>query len=537
MSTRISITAILLACSWHADAQPSVRAYVLCEAGFDHRNCLIVSRSGKLLSTVLLDAVGEARAEAYPRFHDGMLPFTEGSEPWLHGYVNDRGRIVAAPQYLEAEAFSEGRAKVCRKAPAQPAAKQPALEPAANTQAARSTVDTTSPSQTAIQKALINMNAAMAPPVARRTIEPPYCGYIDASGREVITLRAEWQHATRFQEGRALVRGAEWVDYVGASVGYRRSVKPWTVIDTRGRRVLGPDQHALLNVTRSFAKPRTEAEITGEFRSGVAPFWRPEIDRYGLMDVNGKVIADAVYRGRLETLNGAIALAERDLSGQEHLPDFQRETEAGLLNAKGYFRSFADLFKDSVLAGLEMHVHELYPHVDGATVFEINGDYIAIVDADLTLLLPPLRALLMDCGGESERCIASEKLLPISIPSAAEKVGMGPHHPIYIRLDGTTAIDIKLDDASSFSEGMACVSTDASAEVDVGFIDRKGRWLIPAQFQDCVDDFYGGRAIVRLVESHKIGNTWISDTALIDGKGKIIAKYSELLVQLRRRGK
>jgi WG containing repeat len=497
LTVQISITTILLALNVQAYAEAPVRAYVLCEAGFDHRNCLVVSRSGKLLSNALL---GLGDADSYPRFKDGMLAFEADSEPSLHGYVNDQGRIAVAAKYRVAEAFSEARAKVCLDIPTEPAAFE----------------------QTPAQARSIDKQAS------------PACGYIDPKGREVIAPRPEWQHATRFQDGRALVRGSDWVDFMGESIGYRSTAKPWTVIGINGQRVLGPDQHALNHQKRSFAERRVEPEITGEFRSGVAPFRLGQSNRWGLMDAKGKIIAPAIYSGRSQALNGAITLAERDLPGQDDIAEFQRESEAGLLNAKGRFIAFAQLFKGSILDGQEIYVDELYPHVDGSTVFEVNSEYIAIVDADLKLLLAPLRAFLMDCYGKTERCIASEKLLPISITPEGARGGMGPYHPIYIRPDGTKVIERKLDAAKIFSEGLACVETDAATEVDAGFIDQKGRWVIEPQFQKCEDDFYGGRAIVRLNESHEIGNTWISDTALIDRRGKILAKYSELLLQLKR---
>jgi hypothetical protein len=500
----MALAFIVSAVSAHADKP--VQAYVLCEAGFDRRNCLVVSRSGKLLSQELFAA---GSGDSYPRFKDGMLAFNRESEPSLHGYVNDQGRIAVAPKYRVAEAFSETRAKVCLD----------------------------------IRKDTSATEQAAAPAHSMDEQTSQACGYIDPKGREVIPPRLESQHATRFQDGLALVRGEDWIDFLGPNIGYRRTEKPWTVIDISGKRLLGPDQQLLNLQKRSPWEQRVDPEVLsntsdaeqviGEFRSGVAPFSVGQSNRWGLMDVKGKIIAPAIYSGRAQTLNGAMTMAQRDLPGQEGIAEVQRQTQAGLLNAKGRFVAFADLFKGSALDGQEIHVFELYPHVDGSTVFELNSEYIAIVDADLKLLLSPLRAFLMDCYGKKARCIASEKLLPVSITPEGARGGVGPHRPIYIRPDGTKVIDLKIDAARIFSEGLACVETDAAAEVDAGFIDQRGRWVIEPQFQNCEDDFYGGRAIVTLNASHDIGNTSMSDTGLIDRKGKIIAKYSELLLQLK----
>ena len=298
-------------------ASPAV-AYALCENDWNNSNCLIVDASGKLLSERVLDFVGERNVDSYPVFIDGMLRFSRKVERLpdkasvnqafeLFGFVNVLGQEIVPAKYIRANAFSEGLAMVC---------------------------------------------------------SAQGCGYIDTTGREVIALRPQWQDAGDFHDGRALVRGAAWVTNPGpmSSVGPLHIRKPWTVINRRGEGVFGPDQAALLDSPRVFDRSQIDSSridslqsgagrrlIQDHFNSGVAPFMQLGEGRYnplyGLMDVNGKVVAPAIYQHPLKPLNGAFTQAVRLRPGQAHLEPADQKSEAGLLDADGRFTPYGTIFK------------------------------------------------------------------------------------------------------------------------------------------------------------------------------------------------
>ena len=71
----------------------------------------------------------------------------------------------------------------------------------------------------------------------------------------------------------------------------------------------------------------------------------------------------------------------------------------------------------------------------------------------------------------------------------------------FIDRGGTIVIEPQFDNARSFSEGLAAVTTGGK----VGFIDRSGRKVIPAQF-DTAASFREGLARVTLGDKEvKIG--------------------------------
>ena len=512
-----------------ATAPTTPTAYLLCNGQNANQNCLLVDASGKLLSAQLIEWAGHPHEKGTAEFIDGMLLFgrdvpykTNGGPSMRYGYVNTLGQEIVPPIYIQANPFSEGLARVCTD---------------------------------------------------------QGCGYINTQGKLQLPIRPEWQTANDFHDGRALVRGAADIYgndpvpnggvYALSSRGPFAVEKPWTVIDKNGNTIFGPDQKELMERgrpkviefvgTSNFHAPR----IDGDFSAGVAPFLsyardnsdRGNDKRYGLLDINGKVVVPAIYLRRLEPLNGAFTVAERFKDNKS--ADGQLTSEKGLLNAKGVFTPYVQLFKP--LVGVQPYRPE-FEHVEGYTVLNDLGS-----KAVFALLNTDAKITYVSTGRFKENDNrVSEGLLPVSfqVSRLAKKgeyfyddrkgyryleraINTSDYYQGYIYPNGTLAMqNKKFTQVHAFSEGLAAVKKfipvsdgpkRASGLNALGFIDRQGDWVIKPKFSEIVRKFKGGRAVVEHSEMLKDGFVGPSSQTLIDTQGRILATFASLVGGLKPR--
>jgi hypothetical protein len=245
--------ALMQSFSMQVFAADAHSVHMLCQSrgGHLHEGCMLVDSQGMRLSRELFNTHDDAPTSVMLRTFANVAKASGGYD-WRYGFINAQGQVVAQPIYKEASAFSDGLALV-----------------------------TTSQGR----------------------------AYIDTQGRVALSVAAQWFDAHDFHHGLALVRGKGYMTgtHPMSSVGPRRAAPPWSVIDKKGRIVMGYDSakdtspavgYTALDWYSGHSFTTPAIDIRSDFIDGKAVFRRvlPTNDKLsdalGLIDPQGRVVLE-----------------------------------------------------------------------------------------------------------------------------------------------------------------------------------------------------------------------------------------------------
>jgi hypothetical protein len=176
-----------------------------------------------------------------------------------------------------------------------------------------------------------------------------------------------------------------------------------------------------------------------------------------------------------------------------------------------------------VLLGGKVGVNHVYPLSEGFTLVDTSTSDApsswGIVGSGPRLVFGPIS---YSQRGFRESVIR-QGLLPVKLPTDENLNSVdAPSNTRFMTPDGLFPLPGSFDDAHGFREGLAAVRSLQNHLW--GFIDHHGVWVIPPTYAAVVNDFSSARAVVALA-----GPNDSNHELLIDMKGRVVARYDELL--------
>lgn len=276
-------------------------------------------------------------------------------------------------------------------------------------------------------------------------VENEKWGYIDRTGKVVI--KPQFDYARDFSDGLALVEyGMKWVDSDGG-------VNEMPVGGVSPKRMGIGGKYAFIDRT---GKIVIDANLgldlsDGHFSEGLAKvsaYVKGKGSLYGYIDRTGKVVIKPQFSSASEFQEGLAAVI---VDGQ-----------GGYIDKTGKFV-------------IPPRFRVNHPFQEGLGIIGFNFDEIGFINKAGEIVIQPQYGYMAGTGFKEGLSI---------VAFAYGKYG-------YINQQGTLVIEMKFDEASAFSEGLAAVKLDGKW----GYIDKEGKFVIAPQFQ-LACNFSEGLAVV-----------------------------------------
>jgi len=312
---------------------------------------------------------------------------------------------------------------------------------------------------------------AAAQPEARFSIKAgDKFGAIDVTGKVVI--EPQYDNELKFSDGLARV-------WVGGKVGY---------IDTAGKVVISP-KATLSKGSGEFAQEVSLAgAITGDFAEGLAAY---TLDgKYGYVDRSGAVVIPArfleaeAFRDGAALVRTSTGYGQIDRQGKFQIePRFDRPfwfsdgLAVVLLRDPGY--GYIDRSGRFVI---EPQYNYAYNFKEGRARVQVPGRGYGYIDKSGKLAIEPPADYKLSAD-------FSGGVAPVNVPGK----GWG-----LIDLQGKFAVEPQFFSIGNFSEGLAPVALGDFNKHRWGYLDSKGRVVVPAEYDDA-EPFAGGFGLVLMM--------------------------------------
>ncbi len=297
-----------------------------------------------------------------------------------------------------------------------------------------------------------------------------------------------------------------------------------------------------------------------EFHEGLSPYYDWGKDKYGYIDITGKIVIPAVYY-KCEPFSEGLALVYKtqeelfyiDRLGNEVI-DFQKLSYTGYKRFKegfapirnGVYKSYID--KSGAIV-LTVDCYELNEFNNGLAVFSAhlkirNNTHkrFGAIDKTGKVVIPPDYIYIRDFSEGLAFAIYYDVITELSTPMIIDVTGRKVFDGVrdidsnfheglfkqvlvkkgelpeffYLDKTGKTVLTVKnYDDAGEFYNGLARVGKKINGKMLYGYIDKSGREIIKLQYRDAAN-FSEGAAAVSVKD--KIG--------FIDTSGKYLIKPS-----------
>ena len=276
-------------------------------------------------------------------------------------------------------------------------------------------------------------------------VENEKWGYIDSSGKVVI--KPQFDYAREFSEGLALVQyGLKWVAADGGV-----NEMPMGGISTKRMGIGGKyafiDRTGKIVIDANAEFDLSEAHFS-EGLAKVSAYVRGKGSRYGYINSSGKVVIKPQFNSAFE---------------------FQEGLAAVIVDGKGGYIDKTGKF----VIPPKFRVN--HPFQEGLGIVGFNFDEIGFINQAGEIVIQPQYGYMAGTGFKEGLSV---------VAFAYGKYG-------YIDQQGTLVIEMKFEEASAFSEGLASVKMDGK----YGYIDKEGKFVIAPQFE-LASNFSEGLAVV-----------------------------------------
>ena len=272
----------------------------------------------------------------------------------------------------------------------------------------------------------------------------------------------------------------------------------------------------------------------GPFKDGLAKVSKGPggfDDKWGYINTDGKIVVPLKYEEAKDFSNGRALVTINnkngfiDTKGKLIVPlkwNYASSFSEGLAIV-GNFDFYCAIDTTGKIV-VPLKFKHLYDFHEGIASFEDTKENWGFIDKTGKPIIDLVdKYACYGCGEFSEGLMLMQKKHPNS------KRG-------FLSKDGTEAINFIYDEASPFSEGLACVAINKK----YGFINKEGKVVIPLEY-DLAYPFRNGLATVKLQESYGVNERY----GIIDKNGNIVAplrykfiyRFSEGVAGFTRDGK
>lgn len=351
-------------------------------------------------------------------------------------------------------------------------------------------------------------------------------GFIDHSGKFVFKIHSPLSSVSMFNEGLSISRESAILNITGKEIAkpnctrichFSEGLAPiqvneyWGFIDNKGKVLIEPQYKNVLG-----------------FKDGLAPVQVGDTKKWGFIDKSNQFVIKPQF--------------ETALNFSEGLATVNLNRKIGYINKVGKFvipakYSAGEPFSNGLAKVINFETpmnrfHEFYIDNKGNKIFDLTalnlkydpyGERLQhqcsrnlfsnefVLTGNSTINEPRYAINIDSPLNQTKNCFQNDRL------ALKLKDLYG-----YVDRSGKLVIPAKYQDARPFSEGFAAVALDSSqawsgrsASFSYGFIDTTGKLAFPAKFSK-VGDFHEGLAYVEI--SYGIGG-------FIDTKGKLVIQF------------